>query len=236
MIPSSIHLPVNLGNSHWSCPQFGYRFLHWCSQMMYCLKRTNSADEIWQWWKFCESQETVMWSCLWLESKQDSRLSSGKKHQVDFQSSCPVISWGWCIRSVRKVMKALTKEEPLDDEGLLTLICEVEAIINSWSTTKVSDDPTDPEALMPNHLLLLRSGPTLPPGWFSKEDNYPSCRWKQVQHLANVYWRCWIREYLPTLQERRKWANAQRNFSVNNYDYFTFRYFEYSSNLMLHCC
>lgn len=27
-------------------------------------------------------------------------------------------------------MKALTKEEPLDDEGLLTLICEVEAIIN----------------------------------------------------------------------------------------------------------
>ena len=87
-----------------------------------------------------------------------------------------------------------------------------------------------------NHLLLLRSGPTLPPGWFSKEDNYPSCRWKQVQHLANVYWRCWILEYLPTLQERRKWANAQRNFSVNNYDYFTFRYFEYSSNLMLHCC
>lgn len=94
MIWSSIHLPVNLGNSHRSCPQFGYRFLHWCSQTMYCLKRTNSADEIWQWWKFCEGQETVMWSCLRLESKQDSRLSSGKKHQVDFQSSRPVISWG----------------------------------------------------------------------------------------------------------------------------------------------
>lgn len=128
--------------------------------------------------------------------------------------------WEWCIRSVRKLMKALTKEEPLDDEGLLTLICEVEAIMimtdYGWSTTKVSDDPSDPEALTPNHLLLLRSGPTLPPGWFSKEDNYTSCRWKQVQHLANVYWRCWIREYLPTLQERRKWANAQRNFSVNN--------------------
>ena len=114
-------------------------------------------------------------------------------------------------------MKALTKEEPLDDEDLLTLICEVEAIINGWSTTKVSDDPSDPEALTPNHLLLLRSGPTLPPGWFSKEDNYPSCRWKQVQHLANVYWRCWIREYLPTLQERRKWANAQRNFNCQQH-------------------
>ena len=65
--------------------------------------------------------------------------------------------WEWCIRSVRKVIKALTKEEPLDDEGLLTLICKVEAIINGWSTTKVSDDPSDPEALTPNHLLLLRS-------------------------------------------------------------------------------
>ena len=125
--------------------------------------------------------------------------------------------WEWCIRSVQKVMKALTKEEPLDDKGLLTLICEVEVIINGWSTNKVSDDPSDPEALTPNHLLLLRSGPTLSPGWFSKEDNYPSCRWKQVQHLANVYWRCWIREYLPTLRERRKRSQCTKELQCQQH-------------------
>ena len=50
---------------------------------------------------------------------------------------------------------ALLKEQPFDDEGLLTLMCEVESIINGRPKTKVIDDPKDLEALTPNHLLLL---------------------------------------------------------------------------------
>ena len=73
-------------------------------------------------------------------------------------------------------MKALLNEQPLDEEGLATLMCKVEAIINGRPLTKVSDDPRDPEALTPNHLLLLRSGPALPPGIFSKEDCYSQRR------------------------------------------------------------
>ena len=77
-------------------------------------------------------------------------------------------------------MKALLKDQPLDDEGLLTLLCEVESIINGRLLTKVSDDPRDPEALTPNHLLLLRSGPTLPPGAF-KDGSFSGRRWRHVQ-------------------------------------------------------
>ena len=64
--------------------------------------------------------------------------------------------WERCIRTVRKVLRALTKEQVLDDEGLTTLMCEVEAIVNGRPITKVSDDPRDLEPLTPNHLLLLR--------------------------------------------------------------------------------
>lgn len=124
--------------------------------------------------------------------------------------------WECCIRTVRKVMKALMKEQPLNDEVLLTMMCEVEAIINGWPITKVSDDPKDPEPLTPNHLLLLRSGPTLPPSRFGKEDSYSCRRWKQVQYLVDIFWRRWIREYLPTLQERKKWSNIDRNFAVDD--------------------
>ena len=113
-------------------------------------------------------------------------------------------------------MKALLQDQPLDDEGLLTLLCEVESIINGRPLTKVSDDPRDPEALTPNHLLLLRSGPTLPPGAFAKDDRFSCRRWRHVQYLANVFWRRWMREYLPVLQERRKWNKASRNFPVND--------------------
>ena len=50
-------------------------------------------------------------------------------------------------------MKALLKEQTLDDEGLNTLMCEVESVVNGRPITKVSDDPKDLNALMPNHLL-----------------------------------------------------------------------------------
>ena len=70
-----------------------------------------------------------------------------------------------CIRTVRQVLRALTKEQVLDDEGLTTLMCEVEAIVNGRPITKVSDGPHDLEPLTPNHLFLLRAGPSVPP-WY----------------------------------------------------------------------
>ena len=124
--------------------------------------------------------------------------------------------WERCIRSVRKVMKALIKEQLLDDEGLNTLMCEVEAIINGRPITKLSDDPRDLEPLTPNHLLLLRSGPAVPPGNFTSHDNYSNRRWRQVQYLADVFWWRWVREYLPSLQQRQKWHKQRRNFAVDD--------------------
>ena len=110
--------------------------------------------------------------------------------------------WECCIRTVRKVMGVLPKEQILDDEGLATLLCEVESIVNGRPVTKVSDDPRDLEALTPNYLPLLRSGPSAPPGLFSKDEIYSRRRWRQVQYLADIFWRRWIKKYLPSLQGR----------------------------------
>ena len=88
--------------------------------------------------------------------------------------------------------------------------------MNGRPLTKVSDDPRDLEALTPNHLLLLQSGPTLPPGVFTKGDTYSRRRWRQVQYLADVFWRRWIREYLPSLQARQKWIQEHRNLQPND--------------------
>ena len=123
--------------------------------------------------------------------------------------------WERCIRTTRKVIKAVMKEQVLDDEGINTLMCEVEAIVNGRPITKLSDDPRDMEPLTPNHLLLLRAGPTLPPTTSSRQDAY-SRRWRQVQHLADVFWRRWIKEYLPSLQIRQKWNKSRRNFAVDD--------------------
>ena len=125
-------------------------------------------------------------------------------------------AWERCIRSVRKVLRAPVKEQQLNDEGLRMLMCEAETIVNGRPITKLSDDPRDLEPLTPNHLLLLRAGPTTPPGNFHNNENYSKRRWWQVQYLADVFWRCWTREYLPSLQERQKWSKEHRNVAVDD--------------------
>jgi transposase InsO family protein len=80
--------------------------------------------------------------------------------------------WERQVRTVRKVMNSILREQVLDDERLITVFTEVESIVNSRPITSVSDDPKDREALIPNHLLLLRDSSVILPGKFGKEDLY----------------------------------------------------------------
>ena len=120
------------------------------------------------------------------------------------------------IRSVRKHLKAICREQLLTDESLLTLLCEVECIVNNRPLTSVSSDPNDFEPLTPNHLLFLKTDRLLPPGIFYVKDIYSRKQWRQVQYLANIFWRRWQKEYLPLLQQRQKWTHPEHNLSIND--------------------
>lgn len=123
---------------------------------------------------------------------------------VDWTSNPPAGShfggvWERMIRLVRRVLNSVLRQQVLHDDGLSTVLCETEAILNDRPLTKFSDDPHDLEPLTPNHILLLRGKPALPPGVFKPEEQYGRRRWKQVQYLADLFWKRWIREYLPLL-------------------------------------
>ena len=110
----------------------------------------------------------------------------------------------------------LVKEQLLSDESLLTLMAEVERVLNNRPLTPVSDDPNDLEPLTPNHLLLQKSNESLPLGTFNEKDCYSRRRWRQIQYLANIFWTRWLKEYLPLLQARQKWLKTQRNLKVGD--------------------
>lgn len=65
-------------------------------------------------------------------------------------------AWEKQMRSIRRILESLTREQTLTDETLLTFMCLTESCINSRPITVVSSDSSDAEPLMPNHLLLLR--------------------------------------------------------------------------------
>ncbi len=102
--------------------------------------------------------------------------------------------WERLIHLAKRVLSSTLRLQTLDDEGFHTILCEVEAILNSRPITKVSDDANDLKALTPNRILLLKSKLHLNPGLFCRDDLYMKRRWRQV-------WKRWLREYLPLLQE-----------------------------------
>lgn len=112
--------------------------------------------------------------------------------------------WGRLIRSTRTAMKAILKESLVEEEVLATVLTEVESILNSRLLFAVSDDPNDYEPLTPNHLLLQRAVHALPPGSFVKEDVLARKKWRQTQVLADRFWKRWLKEYIPAIQERHK--------------------------------
>lgn len=96
----------------------------------------------------------------------------------------------------------------------------MEAIMNDRPITTVTSDPNDLEPLTPNHLPLLKSNPVMPPGLFEKRDIYSQKRWRQVQYIAELFWRRWTREYIPLVQERHKWNDIKRNFTPGDLGVF----------------
>ena len=117
--------------------------------------------------------------------------------------------WQRIIRSVRKVLS----EQLVSGEILRTLMAEVESILNGRPLTRNSDDPADMEPLTPNYLLLMQSM-NVQPSVFVKGDLYCRNRWKQVRYVVDLFWKRWLSEYLPYLQERQKWLRPRRNFTV----------------------
>lgn len=124
--------------------------------------------------------------------------------------------WERLIQPVKKILYFVLKEQTLDDVTLQPALCEVEAIMNERPLTTVSSDPNDLEPLTPNHLLQLKTKPLMPPVLFQRIDLYSRRRWRQAQYLADLFWKRWIREYLPILQQRRKWHHRKRNLHLND--------------------
>lgn len=147
-----------------------------------------------------------------------------RKTEVEWVFNPPAASnfggvWERQIRTTRKVLSGLLTEhgQRLDDESLRTLMCEVEAVVNSRPLTFISSDPDDLEPLTPNHLLTNKPTVVLPPpGNFQREDVYMKRRWRRVQYLTNLFWSRWKTEYLTTLQQRQKWQRPKRNLVVGD--------------------
>uniref|UniRef100_G3NZ93 DUF5641 domain-containing protein n=1 Tax=Gasterosteus aculeatus TaxID=69293 RepID=G3NZ93_GASAC len=124
-------------------------------------------------------------------------------------------SWERMIGLARRILDAmfLQLKDKLTHEVLVTFMAEVTAIINGRPLVPVTTDSEDPFILTPAALLTQKVNVlTAPTGEFGVSDLYKR-QWRQVQHLSNTFWDRWRKQYLPTLQARKKWHSAHPNIS-----------------------
>ncbi|XP_041095804.1 uncharacterized protein LOC121307644 [Polyodon spathula] len=123
-------------------------------------------------------------------------------------------SWERMIGITRRILDSmLLKVGPsrLTHKVLITFMAEVSAIVHARPLVPVSTDPDFPLILTPATLLTQKVAVVPPPqGEFNEKDLF-SRQWRQVQSLANTFWHRWRKEYLPTLQSRRKWQKEKPN-------------------------
>lgn len=125
-------------------------------------------------------------------------------------------AWERLIRSVKKSLHIVLKERAPRDETLITLLAEVENIVNSRPLTHVSVEPGSLETLTPNHLLIGTSAHLPQIGKFDDSDLFIRKQWRISQRLADMFWCRWIKEVLPDLLPRKIWNQEQRALRVGD--------------------
>ena len=89
--------------------------------------------------------------------------------------------WERLIRSFWCILSYVLTQQTVSENAFLTLMIEVESILNSLPITTITMNHEVNVPLTPNHLFLLRELPNTSLELFSKDDSYISKRWRQVQ-------------------------------------------------------
>ena len=99
--------------------------------------------------------------------------------------------------------------------SLRTFLINFEFILDSRPLLPLSNDINDLDALTPNHFLIGTQ-----PLYFNPrikcEKIDSRIRGKAVQALSKMFWDCFVKEYLPSLQIQAKWNKPTRSLTIND--------------------
>jgi hypothetical protein len=125
--------------------------------------------------------------------------------------------WESAVKSFKHHLKRVTiGSHNFTFEEFLTLVCEIEACLNSRPLTPLTEDPDDIAALTPGHFLIGE-----PLNAFVEPNIQDIAynrlrRYQRIQKTTQAFWKVWQREYLNTLQQRYKWKVLKDNLKIGD--------------------
>lgn len=116
--------------------------------------------------------------------------------------------WEAGIKSTKRILYKMMGGASLRDEEFVTLLIEIESILNSRPLCPLSNDPNDLSFLTPGHFLIGGNLRALPEPNLEEVKIGRLSRWQLVQRMQQQFWARWKKEYLQELQNRRKWKSS----------------------------
>ena len=108
------------------------------------------------------------------------------------------------------------KDRLLHEDILHTVLSETDSILNIRPLTSISDNIGDLEPLTPNHFLIGQSSPNKNFANIIEKNVNSHTKWKSVEAVPNIYWKRWIKEYLPLLTLQSKWTKHRENMKIRD--------------------
>lgn len=120
------------------------------------------------------------------------------------------------VKSMKTHLKKSLGEKSLTWEEMITLLCQIEGVVNSRPMCAISNDPNDAQPITLAHFLLMVPMQMAPDDDLTDvKSNYLS-RWHTVQNIFQQFWKQWKNEYLNQLQVRNEWCTEKADINVND--------------------
>ncbi|XP_024879228.1 uncharacterized protein LOC112459393 [Temnothorax curvispinosus] len=122
--------------------------------------------------------------------------------------------WEAGVRSVKIHLRRVLGPHMLTFEEFSTLLCRIEACLNSRPIVPLSDTLDDYECLTPGHFLVGSALTVNPEPFLLNLNENRLSRWQLVRHITERFWKLWSNDYVNTLQQRAKWRKEKSQITL----------------------
>ena len=124
--------------------------------------------------------------------------------------------WEAAVKAAKFHLKRVLGQQMYTYDELETVVCQVEACLNSRPLGVMASHPLDGMVpLTPGHFLVGRALKSYPVMKIEFNPT-PLQRWVHCQKMVQTFWKRWSQEYLQQLQRAVKWHRKKKNYQVGD--------------------
>lgn len=124
--------------------------------------------------------------------------------------------WEASIKLAKRHLSKTCQGTLLNFEEFSTVLCQIEACINSRPLTPLSTSTNDLRALTPGHFLIGAPLLEIPENPITNPTSSLSSRWRLLLQMKDSFWKRWTRDLLHTMQPRQKWQQERQPLHVGD--------------------